>query len=128
MLKAQRSPVASVDGPEAELLLCCAQIGEDSERAVRIRALLHKEIDWPYLLRTARAHGMMPLLYWHLNTNYPDVVPKTAMDELQDGRFRTMYAAQTGSTEQTLASSGQPDPDKLLLTRTFPRRFNKGAG
>lgn len=46
----------------------------------------------------------------------------------EDGRFRTMYAAQTGSTEQTLASSGQPDPDKLLLTRTFPRRFNKGAG
>ncbi|MDP9439524.1 MAG: ATP-binding cassette domain-containing protein, partial [Actinomycetota bacterium] len=46
----------------------------------------------------------------------------------EDGRFRAMYAAQTGSTEQTLASSGQPDPDKLLLTRTFPRRFNKGAG
>lgn len=95
MLKAQRSPVASVDGPEAELLLCCAQIGEDSERAVRIRALLHKEIDWPYLLRTARAHGMMPLLYWHLNTNYLDVVPKTAMDELrqrfQDNARRNLF-------------------------------------
>lgn len=95
MLKAQRRASTSVDGPEAELLLSCARIGEDSERAIRIRALLRKDMDWPYLLRTARAHGMMPLLYWHLNTTCPDAVPKTAMDELrqrfQDNARRNLF-------------------------------------
>ena len=84
MLKAQRRALAPVDTPEAELLLCCARISEESERAAQIRSLLRKEIDWPYLLTTALRHGMMPLLYWHLDSACPEAVPKAAMDRLRE--------------------------------------------
>ena len=72
------------DRPEGELLLCCARICEDSDRDACIRALLGKEIDWSYLLSTALPHGMMPLLYWHLNATCPDAVPKAAMEQLRE--------------------------------------------
>ncbi len=84
MLKAQRRAVAPVDRPEAKLLLCCAQVIEESERAAPICKLLREEIDWPYLLRMALPHGMMPLLYWHLNATCPEAVPKPAMDRLRE--------------------------------------------
>ena len=86
MPKANSTALAPIDRPEGELLLCCARICEDSERAARIRALLGREIDWSYLLSTALPHGMMPLLYWHLNATCSDAVPKTAMEQLR-GHF-----------------------------------------
>lgn len=49
-----------------------------------MRALLQEEIEWTYLLSAARSHGVMPLLYWHLNATYPDAVPKTTMDQLRE--------------------------------------------
>src|SRR5438093_13533877 len=70
--------------PEAGLLLCCARSHMDQWTAARIRTLLQEDIDWPYLLRTARSHGMMPLLYWHLNATCPDSIPKATLDKLRD--------------------------------------------
>lgn len=85
MLKAQNRAPAPVDRPGAELLLWCARISTESEKRVaRVRALLGKELDWPYLLATAVPHGMMPLLYWHLNATCPDAVPKAVMDRLRE--------------------------------------------
>lgn len=78
-----KGPLADIR-PEAELLLCCARTRMDPARAGRVKALLQKDIDWTYLLRTARAHGMMPLLYWHLNATCPEAVPKTTLDQLRD--------------------------------------------
>lgn len=84
MLKAQNRALVPLGRPEAELLLCCARISTESERAARIRALLQKELDWPYLLSTALPHGMRPLLYWHLNSTCPEAVPKGVLDQLRD--------------------------------------------
>ena len=70
--------------PEAELLICCARTRMNSERAKRIKALLQEDIDWTYLYRLALSHGMMPLLYWHLNATCPEAVPKATMDYLRD--------------------------------------------
>ena len=70
--------------PEAELLLCCARTCMDSARAERIKALLREAIDWAYLLRTALPHGMMPLLYWHLNAICPEAVPQATLAQLRD--------------------------------------------
>jgi len=70
--------------PEIELLLCCARTVRSPETAAHIRALLQEGIDWEYLLRTARRHGVAPLLYWHLDATCSDAVPKNAFDHLRD--------------------------------------------
>jgi len=69
---------------EIELLLCCARTRLDAERAARISALLREDIDWERLLCTAHRHGMLPLLYWHLNATCPQAVPKTVLGQLRD--------------------------------------------
>lgn len=56
----------------------------ESEKAARISALLQHDIDWEYLLRMAREHGMEPLLYRHLNATCPEAVPKETLGQLRD--------------------------------------------
>src|SRR5947209_17472768 len=81
--------------PEAELLLYCARTCMDAERAERIRALLQGDIDWEYLIRMARPHGLMPLLYWNLHTTCPKSVPEAILHELRRhfniNDFRTRF-------------------------------------
>lgn len=76
--------VAAGTRPEHELLICCARTRLDAEAIARIGVLLQKGIDWVYLLRTAKSHGMMPLLYWHLNATCPKGIPKANLDQLRD--------------------------------------------
>jgi Uncharacterised nucleotidyltransferase len=80
---------ATVGGicPETALLLCCLRTCMDAERADYIRTLLQKDIDWASLLQVADQHGVIPLLYWHLNTTFAEAVPKPILDRLQS-QFR----------------------------------------
>jgi hypothetical protein len=73
-----------VHRPEVDLLLCCARTCLDAKRADQVRALLHSKIDWPYLLRTAAAHGVTPLLYSHLHKTFPDLIPASILDQLHN--------------------------------------------
>jgi Uncharacterised nucleotidyltransferase len=75
--------------PEAGLLLCCARAQMDAARASRIRALLREELDWNHVYGLASRHGMLPLLYWHLNAICPEAVPKEHLDALRDGFYST---------------------------------------
>ena len=74
-----------------------------SERAERIRILLREGIDWEYLIRTAKFHGVMPLLYRSLNTTYPEAVPKAALDQLRD-LFYAKNGAETQFNSSLIAS------------------------
>ena len=76
-------PAEAVDCPEHELLLFCARTSRTLETSVRIEALLEEKIDWEYLLPTAHVHGMVPLLYWHLDAACPEGVPEDALDSLR---------------------------------------------
>jgi hypothetical protein len=70
---------------EIELLLLCARTRMGSETAARVEILLQEDIDWDYLLKKAREHAVMPLLYWNLNaTCCLGVVPKNALNQLRD--------------------------------------------
>lgn len=60
---------------EAELLLCCSRTRVDAERAERIKALVHRGVDWRYLIDLAYTHQVLPLLYRSLQTVCPDHVP-----------------------------------------------------
>lgn len=95
------APVAKIR-PEVELLLCCTRTCMDSETAQRARALLQKQLDWDYLLRSARRHRMKPLLYWHLNAICPEAVPKACLDGLRD-EFRANAQSNLYLTKELLA-------------------------
>jgi hypothetical protein len=77
------SSIAAVaERPEVKLLLYCARSRRDPEGSARIRTLLQEQIHWGYLLRTARSHRIMPLLFWQLNAISPETVPKNVLDQL----------------------------------------------
>ena len=54
-------PQSDAVRPEIALLLWCGR-PQIAAHASRIEALLREEIDWTYLVRSALAHGMSPLL------------------------------------------------------------------
>jgi len=68
---------------EIRLLLYCARSCMGANDAVALRMLAQGDIGWDYLVRMALHHGMMPLLYWHLNTTCPDAVPAAVLDDLR---------------------------------------------
>ena len=68
---------------EARLLLDCPRASMDSERAERIKDLAKDGLDWNLLLGLARPNGMMPLLYWHLNTTCAELVPPGVLKTLR---------------------------------------------
>ncbi len=56
----------------------------DPVRMERTEWLLGKDIDWPYLIRTAMGHGLIPLLYKNLKDTYPDAVPEGIMNQIRN--------------------------------------------
>jgi len=81
MLKTSSKGGARQFCPEVELLLCCARTYVDSKTAVRIEVLFRQGVDLAYLMRLARRHGVLPLVYWNLHKVCP--VPKGVLDQLR---------------------------------------------
>ncbi len=75
--------------PEGELLLACARTRMDPATAGRLRALLERELDWGYVLRTARWHGVLPLVHWHLREMEPGLLPAGVRERLKDSFEKT---------------------------------------
>ena len=69
---------------EVRLLLDCARTSLVTEEANRIKSLVSKDLDWTHLIRLARAHGVMPLLYRTLNSTCPNAVPAPILEELRE--------------------------------------------
>ncbi len=65
------------------LLAACARRQFTDQGEDTIAALLRSGIDWESFLRAARRHGMMPLLYWHLQS-CADSVPPAVLTELSN--------------------------------------------
>ena len=69
--------------PEHEILVCVARRALDECTAARLRVLLQKEVEWDFLLNSAFAHGVLPLLAAHLNTCGCDLVPLQILERLR---------------------------------------------
>jgi hypothetical protein len=69
--------------PEHELLKCISRPSLDGERAARVRLLLNDDLDWDYLLSTARNHSLIPFLHLHSSAIAPEAVPKQVLDQLR---------------------------------------------
>jgi hypothetical protein len=70
--------------PEAGLLLRCVGAPSDEDSRLHIETLVHQAIDWAYLLELALRHKVMPLLYRHINSFFPEAVPVEFMERLRD--------------------------------------------
>ncbi|MGF1479504.1 MAG: nucleotidyltransferase family protein [Cyanophyceae cyanobacterium] len=66
-----------------KLLLLCARTCFSVEVASSIRVLLQQELDWSYLLETAAAHSVMPLLFNGLQATCPQAVPPPVFAQLR---------------------------------------------
>jgi hypothetical protein len=115
----------ALERPETELLLCCARLSSDSNRAEQLRALLHKDLDWAILRRIAHQHGVVPLLYWRLSNTCPEAVPTAVLDRLR-GDFHANCLRNLSLTRELLRllnlleAQGIP---RYPLQRASPGRF-----
>jgi hypothetical protein len=71
--------LVAATGPEAELLLCCARLTLGDTERQRVRELLAQALDWDTLKGLAAGHGLLPLLYRHLEH---ESIPKEALVQL----------------------------------------------
>ncbi len=69
-------------GKEINLLLCCTHKEVATSRKEQTQPWLQKGIDWTYLIELAQGHGMIPLLYRTLKTNFAEWVPPAILEEL----------------------------------------------
>jgi hypothetical protein len=73
----------SYSRPEENLIVSIARRELDPERRAALRGLLRHEIDWDYLLTTAMAHGLVPLLHKHISSAASDLVPGHFLSQLK---------------------------------------------
>jgi hypothetical protein len=78
---------------ENDLLLSCATTFGGHEKVARINELIQRDIDWSYLIRTARRHGVLPLLYWNLQEmqTVPDEVRKELCNEYRINMVQSAF-------------------------------------
>src|SRR5689334_3377923 len=72
-----------IDRAENELLLCCARTDASPELVTRLRELAASDVDWDYLMRLARRHSILPLLYRLLERHASELVPSDVLAELK---------------------------------------------
>jgi hypothetical protein len=76
---------------EADILLCCARVQMDVESVSRLKTRLNESIDWEYLIRLAKRHALLPLLYKNLAAVCPLNVPEVYMAQMRN-YFRHNHA------------------------------------
>lgn len=88
------SPAKSTNAglrPENELLLCAARAHINPEIAVCMKRLVQLKLDWEWLFAAARWHGLVPLLYTHLQSACAAEMPQDIL--LKFGRLFMLNAA-----------------------------------
>lgn len=71
------------DRVEHDLLLCAVSPDHTPENDHHIRSLAAKPLDWDYLFVFARRHGVVQLLYFHLQQCAADLIPPDQLQRLQ---------------------------------------------
>ena len=68
---------------EEGLLLYCARTSLTSEDIGRARSVLESYLNWPYLVKIAKVHEVVPLLYKNLHSHFPESVPQAVLEDLR---------------------------------------------
>jgi hypothetical protein len=81
--------------PETRLILLCTRTYLEPEQITQLQTIVQGELDWEELLRLAKPHGLLSLLYWHFNEHCFGEVPEPVFDRLQkhfeDTARRNLY-------------------------------------
>jgi hypothetical protein len=64
-----------VSSNEYRLLLACARRSLNQQDIAKAQSLIAAGIDWNLLCRHAESHGLLPLLFHHLQGNFPQAIP-----------------------------------------------------
>lgn len=68
---------------DLELLLACSRAQMDKKCAERVKDLLNGNVDWDSIFKTARNHGLAPILYRNLMRTSPEDVPQNILSDLR---------------------------------------------
>ncbi len=69
--------------PEIELLLLCARPYLDTKHTETLCKHLRDNLDWEAIMRLSRQHAVRPMLYRHLKTLGPQVMPQAVWDDVE---------------------------------------------
>ena len=72
---------------EIELILCCIRTHPNHSKIERIKALVREDLNWEYLIETARIHAVLPLFYWSLNKICSSSIPANLQQQLQSYQY-----------------------------------------
>ncbi len=70
---------------EIELLLACSRPQIENANPDRICRLLQEEINWDWMIKAARDHGVWPIMYHNLKAVCPEAVPQEVLSNLRKG-------------------------------------------
>lgn len=70
--------------PEAELLLFCISPFDALKDPIKLQAITKQNINWNYLLNIANANKVLPLLYFQITANCPELIPTTYLNTLKN--------------------------------------------
>ncbi|MBA2673566.1 nucleotidyltransferase family protein [Ramlibacter sp.] len=85
--------------PEVRLLLCAGRMALDERAQAEFGELLRSPLDWTFLLELASAHGLVPLLYQHVEDTGADAVPPHVLTMLWAAQEVTSRRNQAMSRE-----------------------------
>lgn len=82
---------------EYVLLLVCARKDLTTQHLEEASSVIAGGLDWDLLDRHAQGHGLSPLLYWHLQRNFPLAVPTRQEQRLKffENNVRNLFLSGT---------------------------------
>ena len=86
---APRSADRPFESAEVELLMCCARIVLEPGGRETIQRLAGSGLDWEAFIALAGIHGLLPLVYRHVDTAAAEIVPRPVLVELWGRHERT---------------------------------------
>lgn len=75
-------PAPDRDAPEIALLRLAARVDLDDAGRTRLRELVANGLDWARLIELAKAHGLRPLLFRHLEQTLGPTLPRQVFSQL----------------------------------------------
>ncbi|MFC6875361.1 nucleotidyltransferase domain-containing protein [Halobellus marinus] len=84
-----RNPAVEESAPEVELLRRCLLPPSMQAEPARIRVLLEEDLSWDRVLELGGSHGILPLLYRHIESTPGHDVPDAVVQRLRDRAHST---------------------------------------
>jgi hypothetical protein len=94
---------------EYQLLLACARRSLNQQDVAKAQALVAAGIDWNLLCRHAEKHGLVPLLFSHLQGNFPEAIPDQEERKqrfLKDTVYKLFWSCTLLQVLQALEATG----------------------